>query len=113
MIDLVDCDVEAIFSANGPASLSEERRLNESLNGSPAPSTPVLKVPETAVIKKKADKTETEQFYLTVSSFAVVTDCSFRGERIVLFAEISRVYFEQQSHDKVTGQAKVAAKCPW
>lgn len=67
MIDLVDCDVDVLFSANGPASFSEERRLNESINGSPAPSTPIAKVPETAVIKKKADKTETEQFYLSVS----------------------------------------------
>ncbi|XP_055338072.1 SLIT-ROBO Rho GTPase-activating protein 1-like isoform X2 [Paramacrobiotus metropolitanus] len=66
MIDLVDCDVEAVYAANGPASFSDERRLYESVsNGSPAPGTPIAKLPETAVIKKKADKAETEQFYLS------------------------------------------------
>lgn len=69
MIDTVDCDVEALFSANGSATLAEERRMIEAqTNGSPAaPSTPITKVPETVVIKKKADKAETEQFYLTVT----------------------------------------------
>ncbi|OQV24407.1 SLIT-ROBO Rho GTPase-activating protein 3 [Hypsibius exemplaris] len=67
MIDTVDCDVEALFNANGSATLAEEKRRTEAqTNGTPAPpTTPIAKVPETAVIKKKADKAETEQFYLT------------------------------------------------
>ena len=71
MIDTVDCDVEALFNANGTATLAEEKRMIEAqTNGTPvAPSTPIAKVPETVVIKKKADKAETEQFYLTVWKF--------------------------------------------
>ncbi|GAU93561.1 hypothetical protein RvY_05486 [Ramazzottius varieornatus] len=59
MIDKVDCDVEGLFSA-------EKHSSDGQSNGTTAPSTPTTtKIPETIVIKKKADKAETEQFYLS------------------------------------------------
>ena len=75
MIDKVDCDVGSLF-------LTEKRDLDAQSNGTTAPSTPTARIPETIVIKKKADKAETEQFYLSVrrSSIEVLFVRGFLSE---------------------------------
>lgn len=99
MIDKVDCDVEGLFS-------TEKHNSDGQSNGTTAPSTPTTtKIPETIVIKKKADKAETEQFYLSVRP--ILFDLTL-GNITMLFSltEISRLYTEFQPHHSSTSQAE-------
>lgn len=94
MISAKDYDVTPAF--NAAATIDDDKF---------PPSTALLKQPEAALLKLRADRQETEDFYLNVNIILIIIALSITY-RIFLILEISRVHLEIQSDASTPSQIR-------